>query len=495
MFKHYKNLIKNRSAIDRFSFGLLILLFLILCWVIYDKHNNYLINNHNVAETAVKNTTTAIQYALQSKKRILDSFVSDHQAEIIELINAPDSHELFDNLHTRLKRVLPDLFTINLATPDGSLIIDDFDGFTGGMCIDDLKSFVHTDLHLKRTHPNNILYHHDEISAFVYDQHTYLFFASFSLNEIVKTLRFSTPEGNNLILINQDQENLIEITRSGGRDKIRDRLDFRLTGSELSSITSQSSIPDTHWTVVNLQDSDKMNQHLSTLIIPAALIFMLVSAVILFMRKAINHNFEQLQKVSSELIIRNSEVTKLNYELENLSLTDTLTGLNNRRYFDQQFEKEWNRATRDKVSLSVMMIDIDYFKKYNDTYGHIEGDNCIRIVAQILNSCISRSNEFVARYGGEEFCAVVSGTSDVCLKIAESIHQKLADACIEHNQSDFNHVSASIGIADLIPGPSYRPQMLTERADIALYQAKKNGRNCTVVYSKNITNNITRQSN
>jgi len=169
-------------------------------------------------------------------------------------------------------------------------------------------------------------------------------------------------------------------------------------------------------------------------------------------------------------------VTKLNH----LSLTDRLTGLNNRRYFDLYLSRELVRITREGGDIAILMLDVDYFKKYNDNYGHLQGDECLRQVADCLRRTITRESDFVARYGGEEFTAVLSNSNaSTAAIIATRIIDKLSDLRIPHAHSSVApFVTISIGIACWeAKQKTTSAGTLLELADSALYKAKENGRN------------------
>lgn len=176
---------------------------------------------------------------------------------------------------------------------------------------------------------------------------------------------------------------------------------------------------------------------------------------------------------------RERELEDLNAELLRISSLDGLTGVGNRRWFDQRFEEEWKRARREQAPLSLLLIDIDDFKRFNDSRGHLEGDNCLRKVAEILQRSVRRPADFVARYGGEEFVVVLPDTdASGARDMAGMISERLKGECIEHPDSPTSeHVTVSIGVATATPDGSAEGETLIQAADGALYQAKANGRN------------------
>jgi len=169
----------------------------------------------------------------------------------------------------------------------------------------------------------------------------------------------------------------------------------------------------------------------------------------------------------------------LQKELEELSFKDGLTGVSNRRMLDSVLEKEWVNARRDKQPLSLLLIDIDFFKQYNDFYGHIVGDDCLKQVAQTLSTIATRSRDFFARFGGEEFVMVLPETdADAALKIAERCQKAIFKLQLPHKQSDVSQLlTISIGTGTLVPTHSHELRDFIDTIDRALYQAKQQGRN------------------
>ena len=167
--------------------------------------------------------------------------------------------------------------------------------------------------------------------------------------------------------------------------------------------------------------------------------------------------------------------------LEKMSMVDGLTGIANRRSFDQRLEHEWGRGKRNGNHISLIMIDIDNFKAYNDNYGHGAGDECLRLVANAIQSSLSRSADFVGRYGGEEFVVLLPDCKeDGALKVSENIRRKVEELNIIHEFSGTaDHVTISLGFKSMRCEGNGRAELL-HKADQAMYSAKKNGRNKVV---------------
>lgn len=168
--------------------------------------------------------------------------------------------------------------------------------------------------------------------------------------------------------------------------------------------------------------------------------------------------------------------------LRNMAYVDGLTGVYNRRYFNDCYAKEVKQASRSSRELAVALIDIDYFKKYNDTYGHLEGDDCLRAVAKALRAVMRRPNDVFARYGGEEFACILPETSSVGAEnIASQMLNAVRHLAMEHKESLLGIITVSIGVACVDAGKVKEIPELLAIADERLYAAKQEGRNRIVV--------------
>ena len=189
------------------------------------------------------------------------------------------------------------------------------------------------------------------------------------------------------------------------------------------------------------------------------------------------HRENYLQNCMIEL--NRLELMRQAQQLSILSQQDALTGLANRRYLDEVLENEWRSAIRHKLPITIMMIDIDFFKLYNDALGHIQGDQCLRRIAILLGSISSRSGDLAARYGGEEFLLLFSVTDkDQALIQVQQLMELVRNIGIIHPKSTVSkHVTISVGVATMIPHLNDKLSDFISRADHALYTAKSNGRN------------------
>ncbi len=188
---------------------------------------------------------------------------------------------------------------------------------------------------------------------------------------------------------------------------------------------------------------------------------------------------QQRDEAINRLELLKLELEERNVELARLSTVDGLTGIANRRCFDTTLEREWRRAIRDKSELSLILTDIDFFKRYNDAYGHPAGDECLRQVARCLAESLRRPSDLAARYGGEEFALLLPATGPAgATMLAEAVRDRVAALGLEHKTSDAApHVTLSLGIASYGPKQGEQQEELVSRADRALYSAKRRGRN------------------
>lgn len=181
--------------------------------------------------------------------------------------------------------------------------------------------------------------------------------------------------------------------------------------------------------------------------------------------------------IEEEVAQRTQALEEAKLKLEQLSQTDALTKIANRRFFDEAFNHEWLRAVRQGSSLGLMMIDIDHFKLYNDTYGHQAGDECLAAVAQAIEQTLNRKADVVARYGGEEFVVLLPDTKD-CVVPAQRCLANIEALAIPHRASPTsNYITVSIGVSIALPKQDSRSEAFIHQTDIALYEAKRSGRN------------------
>lgn len=204
-------------------------------------------------------------------------------------------------------------------------------------------------------------------------------------------------------------------------------------------------------------------------------LFLLYLVYMIFM--ALRGNREYWDALENEFLLE--EKTRA---IELLSQRDGLTGLYNRKYFDDAFEYEWNRAIRNRTAVSLVMCDIDHFKRVNDTFGHLAGDAYLRLTAGVLKQVVRRETDIVARYGGEEFIVLIPDDSlENAVALAEQIRQRVENTALTFDGQTIR-ATVSLGVARVSPRPFEKKETIVSNADNAMYQAKSRGRNRVIAH-------------
>ncbi|MBD3880309.1 diguanylate cyclase [Phormidium tenue FACHB-886] len=196
------------------------------------------------------------------------------------------------------------------------------------------------------------------------------------------------------------------------------------------------------------------------------------------LEQRVSQRTQELQQEIAERISTQQALQRANQELEKLAYVDGLTQVSNRRHFDQVLEREWGRLTREQASLSLILCDADFFKRYNDRYGHQAGDYCLQQIAKAIDRSVKRPGDMVARYGGEEFVAILPLTSaEGAMRVAQEIQAAVHQLQLLHEDSAVSQfVTVSLGVATVVPTLKQSPADLIAAADQALYEAKAAGR-------------------
>lgn len=298
---------------------------------------------------------------------------------------------------------------------------------------------------------------------------------------------FSGYAGSGTVLV-KDTEEWIRITRQDFA-QVKDRIDIEMLDLSMQEIGDHCAIV-TAFFHIHLPLPDKFLSHeTARLVLVFSLedeAWMIVHSGIsipyrqadegeIYPLKSLHERNRELEGIVNE---RTQALKSANIELEKLSNTDGLTGIANRRHFDDMLGKEWDHAKRANKAISLLMIDVDHFKHYNDQNGHIAGDDCLKTVAEILTNTSRRSGDLTARYGGEEFVVLLPDTNEQdALAIAQRIQNEFRSLALPHAGVFPEIVTVSIGVACLIPSKTNSPENLLQQADQGLYRAKQSGRN------------------
>jgi diguanylate cyclase (GGDEF)-like protein len=210
-----------------------------------------------------------------------------------------------------------------------------------------------------------------------------------------------------------------------------------------------------------------------------------INAVMLFfggllvwrLAQSLNTTRQLATLLDHQVAVRTADLEQANRKLAEMAITDSLTGIANRRHFDEMLSVQWNRARRLGQPLVLLLLDVDHFKKYNDHFGHPAGDDCLRRVAKVLQRHARHPDDVAARYGGEEFALVSLASAEQGRQLAEAIRQAIAAEAIAHSGSPYGQVTISVGVATAMAADPVTPGELLTRADQALYRAKDGGRN------------------
>jgi len=218
------------------------------------------------------------------------------------------------------------------------------------------------------------------------------------------------------------------------------------------------------------------------------ILFLLIPMLAMFILHAL-----VIKNLINRLNVYNSQLLEAAKEREYLIRTDQLTNLPNRRSFDERLPMEWERSARTKTPLSILIIDVDHFKKFNDTYGHLQGDIVLRAIGKTFLDDLKRPADFIARWGGEEFAAILTDTDmDGAIHIAEVMRQHIENTSIQLSDGTEAKITISIGINTHIPVPGESHGLFEDfirHADNALYKAKNEGRNRVCYYAENANSN------
>jgi len=460
-------------------------------------------------QNQVTAAAASIEQFVNDRQRITEVFARDQAILIQAIAEDPQDSELQAEIRSFLSALFPSFFTFTIADLKGNDLIDDLEGFVGPACVASIQSFVNPESsgqgHQYRTeiHPQANNYHFDTLTRWkVNDEVGGVFFVSFYPIALHQRLAAHESNGHQLLLLHTERENLIEVSSSGARDEISTYRDIVLSPEEAERILARRHVANSHWEVVGLTDAqvfkDQAQQSLGIAVGLIALMAAIGTYALVVIQRSearrdlvqqnladknveLNGKITELTESREALQRQNTHITSLMNELEiakqraeALSITDRLTGLNNRLKLDQAFEAESERSRRYKNSLSTVLFDLDHFKSVNDTYGHQIGDDVLVAVANILKENV-RATDIPGRWGGEEFIVICPETN---LEGAKIQAEKIRAAIEAFTFPSVGKKTASFGVATMRDDET--TDDMTKRADEALYKAKEGGRNRVV---------------
>ncbi len=234
-----------------------------------------------------------------------------------------------------------------------------------------------------------------------------------------------------------------------------------------------------NWQLVVAPSEGYMNERKSELAYVVMMAGLLITGLVAAYLRMLSRRSFEIESVAEQ---RNRALQEANKKLAHLSQTDGLTQIANRRFFDDSFSREWKRARRERKPVSLVLFDLDFFKQYNDQYGHLQGDECLRNIAELVASVINRPGDLFARFGGEEFILLLPNTPETgAWAIAEQCRELVESLAIAHHKSSIAEVvTISVGVCSLIPEDDMTEHDMLDLTDQALYCAKDRGRNLVV---------------
>lgn len=234
-----------------------------------------------------------------------------------------------------------------------------------------------------------------------------------------------------------------------------------------------------NWQLVVAPSEGYMNERKSELAYVVMMAGLMITGLVAAYLRMLSRRSFEIESVAEQ---RNSALQEANKKLAHLSQTDGLTQIANRRFFDESFVQEWKRTKREKQPISLVLFDLDFFKQYNDQYGHLQGDECLRNIAELVSSVINRPGDLFARFGGEEFILLLPNTPEAgALMVANQCRELVESLAMPHHKSSISEVvTISVGVCSLVPETGLTEHDMLDLTDQALYCAKDRGRNRVV---------------
>ena len=466
----------------------------LLYWFGVDRYQDFIDSHNNSADTTSRILAFQINKSLIDKQHEIDIFVDDHKRKLVDLTKRPHDNSISQQLISRLKKYQLDFIDFNIISKSGKVIFGKLNSIDNESCMDDVNHYFSTGEHQFHLHSGNSKYHYDVISRLPADKTGAVYLFRFSVNEFSDLLNSSQTAEHKLVLVNNEVGGSFGVTSQGDIKRIIGGMNFKIfNGVNLSTI-AKTKVKDTSWYIVDMRDNNLFTDYRNKILKEYFIVFYIFAMIVLFMRHILLKQDVKRSIAEDQLKSNHDQIKVLNNSLDLLSKSDSLTSLYNRRYFDEMIQHEWDRGQRTKETIICILLDIDYFKKYNDFYGHQAGDKCIQDISGLLKDTFRRAGDIVARYGGEEFIISMAGSSEEEAKVVLiKLQFALKKLKIAHQASDTDkYVTVSVGLATQIPTQNTSVEQLIRNADEALYKAKQNGRNQFVVHieEKNVEWNV-----
>ncbi|SIN70807.1 diguanylate cyclase (GGDEF) domain-containing protein [Sulfurivirga caldicuralii] len=478
-----KSLTFNDRSLHLGAVTLMVLASTIAALVYQQDIHLYQTQQRQQTQILARNTAASIDYTLSRHATVLRAFASDHHQALTELVRAPENTALQHDLRKRLQRYMPGLFGFSIVDGrTGRFILQDdlFEGFIDQVCVSDIRKLIETGRHPVRVHPNPIRYHYDLVVPAQLGGKPYYLFASYTLTPFITLLKNHQIPGHSLYIVRRSPQGwLIEMTADHDRLNLFNAHKPVFLSPDLTAEAVFAPIPGTLWQVASVVDRQRLIDFKRKSAVHVLAFWGFITLTIVVLTLMLQQRLRQIRRQQLQL---NEALRALQEKSDQLALqakTDGLTGLANRRAFDEALRREWYRGARNQTPLSLIMIDIDHFKRWNDTLGHLAGDDILRSVAATLRQQVKRQTDLVARYGGEELAVLLPETPhDAACALAERIRQAV-EALDKKNVTVPNgHLTVSIGVCTCIPDPDLPPDTtLIACADEALYRTKEGGRN------------------
>lgn len=475
----FQKIFTSEMKIIWLMISLLFVFIFVFVKFIDDREKNFYNEQVSIAANSTKNIKFELENILKNKKQLVKSFFEDNKELVHYLIENPSDYDQYERLDEKLGKYFTDYFSINITNKNAEFIVDEFEGKMGWICRDDVVIFLENLNQKIRIHPNAVSYHYDTLVDFEYKSEKYVFMVAFKVDEIASLLNISNREHHELVMINKSKDYLIAVTVNGSRDILGKRKGIYLEKNEIKRILSEEFIEGTFWSIVDITDENLFTEYKNNLLREEVFVLIIYLLLNLFVGIFIILTFRKKENLQHELLTKNETIEALNDKLQKLAITDLLTSMHNYRYYEENSLKYFNESKRLEVNYHIAVIDIDFFKQYNDYCGHKAGDVCIQSITKIIKSSFRRANEFCARYGGEEFVVVSIGHSsgEFCTRLNKLI-QTVEDTKIKHAKSSIcDYVTVSAGFSSSEFSAFSDVDEYFEEADKALYHSKSNGRN------------------